>query len=150
MCLCGIFRKDFSPFFNILGQTHIMCIHHLTLVNATYTMNPHQKYLKIDRFHKDINLFPRNNNKVFNSNENIKIDNKRNPSFLVRTFKPVWVRNTRGRLVRIKGTITKSTMDPTGDNSDLRVVVEQQGERIGQLTSAVELLVKQLSRMNLP
>ena len=53
----------------------------------------------------------------------LKFRNKRNPSF-IGTSKPVWVRNTRGRLVRTEGTVTESTMDPIADNSDLRVVVE--------------------------
>ena len=48
-----------------------------------------------------------------------------------------------------KGTVSESTKDPTGDKSDLRAIIDQQGEKIGQLTYIVELQVKQLLGMNL-
>ena len=35
-----------------------------------------------------------------------------------------------------------------GDNSHLRAIAKKQGVRISQLTTIVELLVRQLSRMN--
>ena len=39
-------------------------------------------------------------------------------------------------------------MDPMGDNSELRTIIEQQGEKIGQLTSIIELVARQLSGVN--
>ena len=44
--------------------------------------------------------------------------------------------------------MTELIMDPTGDNVELRAIVEQQRETIGQLTSVVELLVWQLLGLN--
>ena len=57
----------------------------------------------------------------------------------------VWVRNREGRLVRVGKMTTKLEMDQEGENSELRAVIKQQGEKIGQLISMVELLVRQLS-----
>ena len=39
-------------------------------------------------------------------------------------------------------------MDPTGDNSELKADVEQQREKIGQLTFVIVLLARQLSGIN--
>ena len=35
------------------------------------------------------------------------------------------------QLVRAEEAITELGMDPTGNNSELRIVIEQQGEKIG-------------------
>ena len=39
-------------------------------------------------------------------------------------------------------------MEASTDNTDLRSMVEKQGEKINQLTTAMEFLVGQLARMN--
>ena len=41
-------------------------------------------------------------------------------------------------------------MDPPTDNTDLKNLVEQQGEKISQLKTAMEFLVGKLVRMNPP
>ena len=67
-----------------------------------------------------------------------------------RTSELVWVRDKRGRLVRVEDTSTETVMDPPTNNAELRGLVEQQGEKISQLTSAVEFLVRQLTGINQP